>query len=150
MKYQLESMEVSMVSVSRRGGAAARGAGDEPVADAVGDGALAPAFGLDIIGDGVLALLVGEVVELCGVHHDAGVQVGLLEGLRVPVWRGDDHADGDGEALGELEVALVVGGDAHDGAGGVPEEGVVGDPDGDVLAGEEVPAEGAGEDAGLC
>ena len=51
--------------------------------------------------------------------------------------------------MGELEVALVVSGDAHDGAGAVPEESVIGDPDGDVLAGEVVLAVGAGEYAGL-
>ena len=64
--------------------------------------------------------------------------------------RRSDH-DGDGElVLGrEGEVAFVVGGDAHDGAGAVGEQDVVGDPDRDELVGERVADVGAGEDAGF-
>src|SRR3990172_9151000 len=124
-------------------------AGDQPVADAVGDGASAPALRLDITRDGLLAVLVRHTVEPAGVYHRARVDVGLLQRRAVPVRRRDDHADGDAVLLGELEVALVVGGHAHDGAGAVPEQGVVGGPDLDVLAGEQVLAVGAGEDAGL-
>ena len=45
------------------GGAPVALAGDEPVADAEGYGALTPALGLDIIRDGLFAFVVGEAVE---------------------------------------------------------------------------------------
>ena len=42
--------------------------------------------------------------------------VGLLQRLAVPVRRRDDHGDRQAVLLGEVEVALVVAGHAHDGA----------------------------------
>src|SRR3972149_6883937 len=120
MKYQLESMNVSMVSVSRRAGPPQRGqsaltnrswrdrggapggvapaasrrgarAGDQPVADAVGDGVSAPAVRLDITRDGLLAVLVRHTVEPAGVDHRARVAAGLLPPGAVPVRRRDER-----------------------------------------------------------
>src|SRR5438132_13949295 len=51
--------------------------------------------------------------------------------------------------LRELVVTLVVGRYAHHRACPVPEKRVVGDPDRNVLTRKQVPAESAGEDAGL-
>jgi hypothetical protein len=61
----------------------------------------------------------------------------------------DDLDDGEAEALGELPVALVVGGDGHDGAGAVVDQDVVGDPDGDGGAVDRVDRIRAREDSGL-
>ena len=63
--------------------------------------------------------------------------------------RRDDPPDLQAVLLGELEVALVVGGDAHDRAGAVAGQHVVGDVDRDPLAVERVDRVGADEDAGL-
>ena len=63
--------------------------------------------------------------------------------------RRDDLDDGQAEPGGEGEVALVVGGHRHDGAGAVAHEHVVADPDGDLLAVDRVHGVGAGEHAGL-
>ena len=49
----------------------------------------------------------------------------------------------------EVEVALILAGRRHDRAGAVAHQDVVGDPDRDVLAAEQVVRVGAGEDAGL-
>src|SRR3989440_12393159 len=51
--------------------------------------------------------------------------------------------------LREGEVPLVVAGDGHDRAGPVRRQDVVGDPDRDALAGEDVAREGPGVHAGL-
>ncbi len=61
----------------------------------------------------------------------------------------DDLNDGQLELGGEFEVALVVGGDGHDGAGAVTHHDVVGDPHGDGLAIDGVGGGGAGGDTGL-
>src|SRR5208282_5114464 len=50
---------------------------------------------------------------------------------------------------GEFEVALILAGRAHDCAGAIAHQDVVGDPDRDVLAGKDVVRVGAGEDAGF-
>ena len=49
--------------------------------------------------------------------------------------------------FGEFQVALVVGGDAHDRAGAVVHEDVVGDPDGHLLPVVRIDRVVAGEEA---
>ena len=61
----------------------------------------------------------------------------------------DDADDLQVVFLGELEVAVVVAGHRHDGAGAVLHQHVVGDPDRDRLAGCGIYRVAAGEDAGL-
>ena len=61
--------------------------------------------------------------------------------------RRDDLTDLQAVAFRELEVALVVGGHRHDRARPVGRQHVIGDPDGDALAGECVLGEGAGAHA---
>src|SRR4030042_410895 len=111
MKYQLESMKVSIVSVSRRAGSPV--GGEKPVAEAIGDLAAAPALGLDIISNGLVAPVAGEAVEGAGVDHRAGLDVGLGQFLALPARRGADGDAVEAFLLGELEVTLVVGGNAH-------------------------------------
>ena len=75
---------------------------------------------------------------------------GLLEWRVVGVVGAGHHAaDGDAELAGEGEVALVVAGHRHDGAGAVAGEDVVGDPDGDALAVDGVDGVGTEGHAGL-
>ena len=61
----------------------------------------------------------------------------------------DDDHDRQAELPRELEVALVVGGHRHDGAGAVLAEDEVGDPDRHRLAGERVQGEPARGEAVL-
>ena len=60
-----------------------------------------------------------------------------------------DRADRQTELAGELEVALVVGRDGHDGPGAVANEHVIGDPDRDLLLVHRIDGVGAGEHARL-
>ena len=84
-----------------------------------------------------------------GVDLRSFRDVGLVEVGAVPVWRCYDNPDRQIVLLCEDEVALVVGGNAHDDASAVAQEHVVGDQDGDALTVELVGGVGAGEDAGL-
>ena len=119
------------------GGAPVALAGDEPVADAVGDGAATPVVGLHEVGDGLGSLGAGHAVEGGGIDHHARFGEGAVGVRFLAFGRADDGADGETVLLGELVVALVVGGDAHDDAGAVGGEDVVGDVEGYSLAVEE-------------
>ena len=124
-------------------------AADQPVAQAIGDGLAAEITLGERRRDGALAVLRGRAVESVGVDHQAVAGVGLRERLAVPVGRRDHDGDRQLVLAGKGEVTLIVGGDAHHGAGAVAEQHVVGDPDWDRLVGERVSDVGAGEDAGL-
>ena len=76
----------------------------------------------------------------------AAASVNCVRGRRVAV-RADDDADGQRVLARELEVALVVRGHGHDGAGAVLGEHEVGDPDRHLLAGERVQRRAAGVEA---
>src|SRR3712207_5030759 len=67
----------------------------------------------------------------------------------IPVRRGDDCSDRYPVLSGELEVALVVGGDGHDCAGAVAEQDVIGSVDRDLLPARRVDRIRPGEDTGL-
>ena len=86
-------------------------AGDEPVAQLVAHGALAPALLLQVLGDGLFCpRTLGGAVEAAGVDHLARLDDRPRSSvLPVPAGRGDDHLDGQVVFLGEGEVALVVG-----------------------------------------
>ncbi len=83
------------------------------------------------------------------VHHFAGLDVGLREGVgrQLPALGLDDDPDVDAVFLGELEVPLVVGRYGHDGPRAVLHEGVVGDPERHFLAVYGVDDVGPREDA---
>ena len=57
--------------------------------------------------------------------------------------------DGEVEFLGEFAVAVIVGGNRHDGAGAVASKNVIGDVDGDFLLSSRIYRIGAGEDSSL-
>ena len=85
-------------------------AGEYPVAQLVVHRLVAKALLLDHVG--------GFLFQYRGLHA-------------VPVAGiGDDLHDGQAELLGELEVAVVVGGHAHNRAGAVVSQHVIGQPDG--------------------
>ena len=130
-------------------------AGEEPVAQAVGDRAAADALGLQPADHGGLGLVLAHAVDvqvaLGGVHDDAVTGVGLgaqVDAVGV-VGRADGLDDVDVVLGGEGVVALVVGGHGHDGAGPVAHEDVVGHEDRHLRPVDGVDAEEAGEDAGL-
>src|SRR5690606_2326319 len=92
----------------------------------------------------------GQAVVLTGAHGEAVLaHGGRQRRLARLTALADDLDDGDAVCLGEGEVALVVGGDGHDGARAVAGEDVVGDPHGDARAVDGVERVGAGEGAGL-
>ena len=101
-------------------------AGEHPVTQLVVDLLMAPAL-LDGIllhrGDG---LLDGHAVEEAGVDHDARIVL-EREGLLGDVAALDHLDDGDMECGGEVPVALVMARNAHDDAGAVAHQNVVGD-----------------------
>ncbi|OUD85750.1 hypothetical protein BC477_15185 [Clavibacter michiganensis subsp. michiganensis] len=80
--------------------------------------------------------------ELAVLRDDAD---GARDGLRGV----DDDPHRQVEGAREVEVALVVRGDGHDGARAVVGEHVVGGPDGDPLAVDRVDRRAAERDAGL-
>ena len=155
------------VAVDHRNGVAPVAlAGDEPVAQAELDllateAALGEPADDGVDGLGVLAAL--EAGELAGLHEVAlglhgvvpvnGSDAQLALVLEVLVERvvllADDRRNLEAILLGEVEVALVAAGHAHDGAGAVVHEDVVGHPDGGRSAIDGVDDVTAGEDAVL-
>ncbi len=92
--------------------------------------------------------LTGQAVVLAGVGEHALVGAeGHLD--RRTIDRLDDLHDGKVVLGGELEVALVVGRDAHDGAGAVVGQDVVGHPDRNLRAVIGIDGEAAGGNAVL-
>ena len=110
---------------------------------------LTPVVGLHKVSDGLGSFWAGHAVEGGGIDHYARCGEGTVGVRLLAFGRADDGADGETVLLGELVVALVVGGDAHDDAGAVGGEDVVGDVEGYSLAVDEVNGVGAEGDAGL-
>ena len=85
----------------------------------MGDGAATPVVGPHKIGDGLGSFWARNAVEGGGIDHDSHAGEGAGRVRLLAFGRCDDGADGETVLLGELVVALVVGGDAHDDAGAV-------------------------------
>ena len=132
-------------------------AGDAPVLQPVGDGRLAEAVLLGVFGHDVLRFLAGEAVPRAGVDQQAVFErerqhrrLGLARSRRLALAARQNYdANLKPVFLGELVVALVVRRHAHDGAGAVVQQDVVGHPDGHALAVERIDGVEAGEDAFL-
>jgi hypothetical protein len=120
-----------------------------PVFEAEGDGGFSKPAACGSLLKLLLGLGAGEAVVLAGVDEQA--VFGDEGELRfVVAWDGLNHLpDLDAVFCGEFVVALVVGGHAHDGAGAVVQEHVIGDPDGHLLAAIWVDGEAAGGNAVL-
>ena len=123
-------------------------AAEEPVAELVVHLALAVAFFLEPGSHLLLGFRHAQAVEVLGVHHGAVVSAEVLPGSIGGI-RLHYLDDGQFKLGGELEVAAVVSGHGHDGAGTVAGEHVVSNPDGNLLAIYRVGGIGAGEYAGL-
>ncbi len=107
-------------------------AGNAPVAQAPGGAQLAQALGLQVGGHGLDRLGGAQAIILAGLDRAADLLVGVpvlpgLGGVGL-AFGGDDLADGQAVLAREGEVALIVGGHAHDGAVAVAHEDVVADP----------------------
>ena len=79
-------------------------------------------------------LLVRVTVEKVRIYHLAVAGVGFLSGVSALYYLDNINA----ELLCEVEVAGVVRGDRHDRARAVAHHNIVGDVDGDLLAGEGI------------
>ena len=120
---------------------------EQPVPQPVLDAAVAVAFRDQPLDHAFLRVVDQEAVQEAAVDRGTILHVRLA----LPVVRRLDGAhDRQVELDGELPVALVLAGDAHDGARAVAHQDVVGNPDRHRLAGRGVRGAGAGEDAGLA
>ena len=61
----------------------------------------------------------------------------------------DDRDDWQLEFARELQVTLIMARYAHDRAGAITEQNIIGDPDGNFLTARRVDCKGAGENTGL-
>ena len=120
----------------------------KPVDDGVhGLGVLAALHAGELAGLHEVALGLHRVVPVDGGHAELALVLELV--VERVVLLADDRGDLQAVLLGEVEVALVAAGHAHDGAGAVVHEDVVGDPDGRRAAVYRVDDVAAGEDAVL-
>lgn len=98
-----------------------------------------------------LASSLGRAVEFAGLHEHArgaGTGFGQIFGSERRFAFGLDNHDAlHAVLLGEVEVALVVGGHGHNRAGAVFGKDEVAEPNRNLTAREGVEAVGAGEDA---
>ena len=124
-------------------------AAEEPVAQPVLNGALAQSLALEPFDNHALGLLVVQAVERDLVVGRVDVGPIALVGPFLQVAALHNLDDRQVVLAGELPVALVVAGHGHDGARAVMAKHVVGNPDGNLLAGGRVDGIAAGEDAGL-
>ena len=131
-------------------------AADQPIAQPVRDRGFTLVVGHQPRNRGLdafpLALARGHPVQRPGVDHDAFLGPGLFQVVGAAdgtVRRLDHQHDRQVELFGELEVALVVRGHGHDGAGAVAHHHVVGNPDGNARFVDRVDRIAAGEDTSL-
>ena len=107
-------------------------AAEDPVTQLVVDLLLADPLLHDVFLHGGDGLFDGHAVEEAGVDHDGAVVLGD-KGLLCHVAAGDDLDDRQAELRGKLPVALVVARNAHDDAGAIAHEDVVGNKHGQRL-----------------
>ena len=105
-------------------------AGNPPVAQAKLYGCLTDVLGLQMLAHFLLGFVALETVKRTGLGHRPKLGHGFLQivGIRIAVRRQDDHADGQVVFSGKLEIAVIVCGHGHDGAGAVIHQHEVGRP----------------------
>ncbi len=95
---------------------------------------------------------LGKAGPRPGVFHDAVIGERLLhpglDGERA-IHRTDHGTHGDAVLAAEFEIALIVRGHGHDGAGAVAHQDEVADPDGSLLAAVRIDGVVPGEEAFL-
>ncbi len=114
-------------------------AGNAPVAQAVVDLHLALGAPVDgaireVSGDHFLGLVDGEPVEEAGIEDVAAVHIGFgadFEAGRISAGGQNYRRDREAVLAGQIQVALVMGRAAEDGAGAIVHENEVGDVDGE-------------------
>ena len=129
-------------------------AAEQPVAQFELHLAAADVFRFEPFGDDALGLRRGQTVEgdfIIGASDvDAVAAVRLVAKVNVHVIGRFDHLrDRQIERACKVVVALIVGRHGHDRARAVAHQHVVGDPDGNRLAGGGIDREGPGVHAGL-
>ena len=124
-------------------------AGNQPIAQAVGSGTAAPAVLFNVIGKGGHPLGIGHPVIGAGVGHKAGPQIGRRRFAAVPFNGGDDGADGQAVLASKGKVPVIVGRHAHNRAGAVGGQHIVGGENGNALAVQAVDGVGTQGNAGL-
>src|SRR6266487_641685 len=125
---------------------------NQPVSQAIGDHEPAGALFFQVPGDPGNGFISRYAVERARIDHDAQVLFGLrpCSGIaRRLAFGANDFAYRNAEFTSELEVALVMRGNAHDRARTIAHQHVVGDPDRDLFAADGIGDVTAGEDAGL-
>ena len=118
---------------------------EEPVAEFVLGAFFACAVGSEFGDYLALGFLPRESVKFAGINERTVAGIGK----RLVAFAFDNLYDWQVELLCEFEVALVVSGNGHDGAGSVADEHVVGDPDWNAGRGDWVNRVGAREYAGF-
>ncbi len=120
---------------------------DEPIAKLIAD-ALSPGADCDeTFGDRFARSLAGHPTELLASDQPPIVDEGASARLGPRrISRTNDFNDRQRVLSGEFEVALVMGGNAHDGTASVLGQHVVCQPDRDALAGERMDRVCAAED----
>ena len=120
----------------RNGGTPVTLAGNQPVTETVVDAAFTYAEAFNFIADRCHGFRIGHAVKLAAVNHDAVFFIGIghIFQFQFPVFRLDDQNLGDIVFRGELPVTGVMGRHAHNRAGTVIKQYVVGDPDLDLMA----------------
>ena len=112
-------------------------AGEDPVTELVVHFFLAPALFHGILLHGGDGFLHGHAVEETGVDHDGLVILGN-KGLLGDIAALDHLNDGKAELFSEIPVALVVAGHAHDDAGAVAHEDIIGYKHGQAAPGNGI------------
>ena len=113
-------------------------AGQQPVTQPVVRRPLAAATRLEVGDDPLDGLGLAQAVVLTGTGQDTVTGRRDTRDRRVVGAGVDDHAHGQAELPGEVEVALVVRGHGHDRPGAVVGQHVVGGVDGHLLTGQRV------------
>ena len=91
-----------------------------------------------------------HAVPVAGIDHNAGsLGISLSHVLDLFAVFGDDLNDRDVEFLSKLKVTVIMGRYAHDGAGTIVSQYIIGQPDGNLFAVQRVNRIATGEDAGL-
>ena len=122
--------------------------GNQPVAKPVVDRRAANALFFQPAADRLLEFGRGQAVPCAGIDGDS---LRRFRGLQIVggTVAADHLHDGQVEFPGEFKIPVVVARHAHDGAGAVAHQHVIGDPDRDFFSVDRIDGVSAGENAGL-
>src|SRR6476646_3117163 len=104
--------------------------GEKPVPKLVSNRASTDPLFFQPLGDATFRLRRRKAVDHRGINRDSGARIA---GGCFSAWWHDDIENRKAKFAGKFEVALVVRRHAHDRAGAVTHQDVIGDPNGDAL-----------------